>query len=95
MKAKLKNLELSEMDYSRPWMQKLKILESLGIDSATCSKSMKPKTLKSQIIRNTLGQDMKAKKLKNTTLESACQWKIMTWKGCRVFFSTLDTLPPL
>ena len=44
MKAKLKNLELSEMDYSRPWMQKLKILESLGIDSATCSKSMKPKT---------------------------------------------------
>ena len=73
MKAKLKNLELSEMDYSRPRMQKLKILESLGIDSATCSKSMKPKTEKPQIIRNTLGQDMKAKKFKNTTLESARQ----------------------
>ena len=46
MKAKLKNLKLSEMDYSGPWMQKLKILESLGIDSATCSKSMSNQKLK-------------------------------------------------
>ena len=46
---------------SMNWAQKLKKLESFEIDSATWCKSMKAKTLKPQIIRNRLGQDMKAK----------------------------------